>query len=548
MKKAIALILAVVFALSLVACAGSSSGSTEAAKTETATKPSTDTTAATTETAPQVDPAEATKGGTLVIGIRRDNTHDMLNFHLTGAGDDYYYSWPVYESLFRPNAEGGVDPWLLEDYEMHNDELYYLFKVRPGITFSDGTPFDGEALKWNLDHYLEVGQRVVALLPQVTGTELVDDMTVKLNLSEWNSNIPYAYSREPGYMFSPTFYNEHGEEYCAEHPCGTGAFVLTDWTHDVSKTFEKRNDYWGGEVNLDAVKYVVMADMQVASLALMSGDIDVLLAPPTETAVQLQEQGVPIKIAPVKSSDYLLVFNSLNTDGDDPTGNVLVRKAISYAINEEELVEAVWGDFASVRNQFGVGEFFKSDSVQGYPYNPEKAKELLAEAGYPNGFKTELKTEDSAAMVQAVQIIAQYLQEVGIECEITILSGADGNLSEAGWGKGLWLHGSSVYVSASMQMASMFRQGLTGHVLGLTTMERPDDVHEYLMKAMLANSPEEAVAACGEANRLLVDEHCIYDNIAEVATLFAENSYVHNSGIGESFYSVSTLWKCSIEK
>ena len=523
MKKAVALFLALVLAVSMVVFGSNAT--------------------------------EADTEKTLTIGIRVENTHDMLNFHLTGAGDDYYYSWPVYESLFRPNAQGGVDPWLLDSYEMHNDELYYLFHCRPGVTFADGTPFNAEALKWNLDHYLEVGQRVVALLPQVTTTEIVDDMTVRVNLSEWNSNIPYAYSREPGYMFSPTFYNEHGEEYCTEHPCGTGAFTLTEWVRDVSKTFTKRTDYWGGEVKLDTVKYVIMKDMQVASLALMNGDIDVLLAPPPETAVQLQEAGIPIKIAPVKSSDYLLVFNSLNKDkdgndykGDDPTGNVLVRKAISYAIDEATLVEAVWGNFASERNQFGVGEFFKSDKVQGYPYNPEKAKELLAEAGYPNGFEIDLKTEDSAAMISAVQIIAQYLDEVGIKCNITILSGADGNMAEAGWGTGLWLHGSSVYVSASMQMASMFRQGLTGHVLGLTTMMRPDDVNEYLVKAMLAGSPEESVEACGEANHLMVDEYCIYDNIAEVATLFAENSYVQNSGIGEAFYSVSTLWQCTLNK
>jgi len=528
MKKTIALLMALVFAVAVFTGCSETPAETAAPAAEAE--------------------AAATTGGTLNIGIRVENTHDMLNFHLTGAGDDYYYSWPVYESLFRPNAEGGVDPWLLDSYEMHNDELYYLFHCRPGVTFADGTPFNADALKWNLDHYLEVGQRVVALLPQVTGTEKVDDMTVRVNLSEWNSNIPYAYSREPGYMFSPSFYEEHGEEYCTEHPCGTGPFVLTDWTRDVSKTFEKRDDYWGGEVKLDTIKYTIMSDMQVASLALMNGDIDVLLAPPAETALQLKENGVNIKVAPVKSSDYLLVFNSLNESGDDPTGNVLVRKAISYAIDEAALVEAVWGEFATVRNQFGVGEFFKSDKVEGYPYNPEKAKELLAEAGYPDGFECDLKTEDTAALKQAVQIIAQYLDEVGIKCNIEILSGADGNMAEAGWGSGLWLHGSSVYVSASMQMASMFRQGLTGHVLGLTTMLRPDDVNEYLVKAMLAGSPEEAVEACGEANHLLVDEYCIYDNIAEVATLFAENDYVKNSGIGESFYSVSTLWQCTVEK
>ena len=110
--------------------------------------------------------AEATpkKGGTLNIGIKSECVHTMLSFTLTGAGVDYYYSWPVYESLFKPNAEGSVDPWLLEDYTYDKDALTYTFYVRKGVTFSDGTVLDANAVKWNLDHYLEVGAKVQALL------------------------------------------------------------------------------------------------------------------------------------------------------------------------------------------------------------------------------------------------------------------------------------------------------------------------------------------------------------------------------------------------
>ncbi len=487
-------------------------------------------------------------GGTLRIGINTENVHTMLNFTMTGTSDDYYYSWPVYESLFKPNKDGGVDPWLLESYEMDKENLTYTFHVRPGVTFSDGTVLDAEAVKWNLDHYLQVGSKVEALLSSIESVEVIDEMTVVLHLKTWSSILPYAFSRECGYMYSPTFYQEHGDEYCRQHPVGTGPFVMTEWNYDVSKRFEARDDYWGGPVKLDAVEYIIYTDALVAQAALLSGELDVFLAPAPETARSMEASGIEIKTCPVPSSTYMLCFNSLNTIGTDPTGDVRVRKAISHAVDWKTLVEAVWGDYATYRNQFGVGQHFYSDSVIGYEYNPEYSKQLLAEAGYPNGFSIELKTEDSSALVNSATIIQQYLAEVGINANLSVLSGADGNAAEAGWGTGLWVHGSSVYVSAPMQMASMFRQNLSGHVLGLTTMIRPDDVEASLALSVSAASDEEAVAAVGEANRLITDEYNIITNFAETGALFAVNSYVKDSGIGEAFYSVADLANAWLDK
>lgn len=165
-------------------------------------------------------------------------------------------------------------------------------------------------------------------------------------------------SRECGYMFSPTYFQEHGEEYCKSNPCGTGPFVMTDWTYDVSKTFKARDDYWGGEVMLDEVKYIIYTDALVASAALQSGEIDAYLAPDAETASTLEMMGYDVKTCSVKSHTYLLCFNSLNLKGDDPTGNLLVRQAICYAIDADALVEAVWGNYANVRNQFAVRSHF----------------------------------------------------------------------------------------------------------------------------------------------------------------------------------------------
>ncbi len=144
MKKRIACLLALSLAAGLMGGCGGGGSKPE----ETAVQTGAETTKA------LEDAASEKTGGVLKIGVRTESVHTMLNFDLTGAGVDYYYSRPVYESLFKPNESGTVDPWLLEDYSYDVDAMTYTFHVRKGVTFSDGTVLDAEEGKWNRDHYL----------------------------------------------------------------------------------------------------------------------------------------------------------------------------------------------------------------------------------------------------------------------------------------------------------------------------------------------------------------------------------------------------------
>lgn len=531
MKRLLSILLATATALSLLSgCGGNASNANAPEGGSSAQGQST----AEPATGPQ-------KGGVLKIGTNAELNYNMMCFSLTGSSLDYVYSWPIYESLFKPNAQGTVDPWLLESYEQDPAAMTYTFRIRKGIKFSDGSDFNAEACKWNLDHYLEVGAKRTALLGDITGVSIVDDYTVQLQLSKWNSTIPYALSRECGYMFSKLQYETHGDEYCRENPVGTGPFVLKSWTRDVNKVFERNANYWGGEVLLDGVEYTIYSDALVAQAALKSGEIDVYAGMSWEGAVDLEAAGFLIKTSAVKSHVALLCFNALNESGTDPMGNVLVRQAVAHAIDKDALVEAVWHGYAKPTNQFCVGEHYYNSDVKGYNYDVAKAKELLAQAGYPNGFDTVIKTQDSSMQRNAATIMQAFLKEVGINAEVQILSGADGNKAETGWGEGMWFHSSSVYVSVPMQMGSMFRQNLTGGVLGLTTLLRPDDVNDALNRSISAATEDDAVRDIGEANRLLADEYCNILPIAEYPYFYVVSSKVQESGIGEAFYSVASL-------
>lgn len=490
--------------------------------------------------------AFAADGGVLNIGTNREMNYNMMSFSLTGDSLDYVYSWPIYESLFRPNAQGTVDPWLLESVDSDPEAMTYTFHVRPGVTFSDGTPLDAKTVKWNIDHYMQVGARRNALLGSLQSIELVDDMTLKLQLSTWSSIIPTAFSREPGYMFSQLQYETHGDEYCQEHPVGTGPFMLESWERNVNKVFKRNEKYWGGPVALEGVTYTIYNDPLVGQAAMMSGEIDAFAGMAYTGFKPLEDRGYEIAIPPLKSHCSLLVFNSRNVGGNDPTGNLLVRKAISHAINREEVVNAAYLGLAVPSDQFGIGTHYRNEDIVGYPYDPEKAKTLLAEAGFPDGFTTKLMTEAGAANATVLQIIQAHLANVGITADIEIPTGAAGNQAASGWGYGMWYQTSSVYVNVAMQMASMFRQNLTGNILGLATMERPDEVHELLSTAVAAQSDAEAVAAVQEANKLLIDEYAIYLPIAEYAYSYIVSDRIADTGIGATFYSVASLEKAHL--
>ncbi|MVA53840.1 peptide ABC transporter substrate-binding protein [Agrobacterium vitis] len=485
--------------------------------------------------------AKSVEGGTLKIGTSNELNYNMLCFAMTGGPYDYVYSWPIYESLFKPNANGTIDPWLAESVESDAKALTYTIHIRRGVTFSDGSVLNATVVKWNLDHYLKVGAKRVALLGSITSVDVLDDYTVRLVLSKWSSFIPAALSRECGYMFSQQHYEKYGDDYCQQHPVGTGPFVLKEWVRDVSKSFVRNEHYWGGKVLLEAVQYTIYNDSLVGQAALMSDEIDVMIGLGLNGVKTLAANGFDAPIEPLQDHASLLVFNSLNTSNDDPMGNLLVRQAISHAINRKSIIEAAFLGYADIASQFGIGSHFVNKDIVGYDYNVAKAKELLAKAGFPQGFSTKIQAAASDTNKIVLQIMQADLAKVGIQAKIELLTGAASNKAETGWGSGMWYHTSSVYVDVAMQMSSMFPKGLTGGVLGLTTMLRPDDVSDALARAVSSTSDAESVKAVGEANKMMIDTYALYVPIAQYSTIYVLSKRVKGSGIGATFFSVASL-------
>jgi peptide/nickel transport system substrate-binding protein len=485
--------------------------------------------------------ASTVRGGVLNIGVSAEMNYNMLCFAMTGDPMDYVYSWPIYESLFRPNAAGTVDPWLLDSVIADPDNLSYVFRVRQDVIFSDGTRLDASVVKWNLDRYIAVGSKRTELFSSVKSINVLDDYTLKIELLEWNSVIPTALSRESGYMFSQAHYEAHGELYCQLNPVGTGPFKLTNWTRNVGKTFVRNDRYWNGPVQLDRIVYTIYNDALVGQAALMSDEIDVFAGMALTGVKGLARRGFCVSSAALTDHSSLLVFNSLNAKGTDPMGSLLVRQAISHAIDRKPLVDAAYLGYAVVSSQFGIGSHYKTDAISAYPYDPRKAQALLAEAGYPDGFKTQIRAAATGSNKTVLTIMQSYLAAIGIDAGVQLLTGVAANQGATGWGSGMWYQTSGVYIDVAMQMAAIFPEGLTGGALGVTTMLRPPDVSTILKQAVSSRTDAESVKSVQEANELLIDKYAIYMPIAEYSSCYVLNKRVKSSGIGETFYSVATL-------
>ena len=305
--------------------------------------------------------------------------------------------------------------------------------------------------------------------------------------------------------------------------------MLESWERNVKKVFKRNDNYWGGPVHLDGVTYTIYSDPLVGQAAMMSGEIDAFAGMAYTGFKPLADRGLDIAIPALKSHCGLLVFNSVNAGGNDPTGNLLVRKAISHAINVEEVVAAAYLGLATPSTQFGIGTHYRNDDIAGYPYDPEKAKALLAEAGYPNGFTTKLMTEAGAANSTVLQVIQAHLANVGITADIEIPTGAAGNQAASGWGYGMWYQTSSVYVNVAMQMASMFRQNLTGNILGPPRCSAPTRCTRCCPPPLPPSRTRKRLRRSREANKLLIDEYAIYVPIAEYAYSYIVNKRVKDS-------------------
>jgi len=374
-------------------------------------------------------PCPASAGGTIIVGRGADaNSLDPpegQSFEAIKCSD-----WS-FDGLVRFDGNTQkIVPALATSWDISDDGLVWTFKLRKGVKFHDGTPFNADAVVFSFErqrnkshpYYQKTFARWGAKFAQVKLTKKIDDYTVQIILKKpapaMLVNLPFYI----GYIVSPTAVKKDKEGF-RNHPVGTGYFKFVKWVKDDYIEYEANKDYWDGPPKVDRLIVKVIPDNEVRLLALKKGEIHFAYGIDYTHFADI-EKNPNIKLYNTTTLGIqCIAMNAQKKPFDD----VRVRRALNYAINTKRIFQTVfYGYGLKAKQVIPPGWLGHNPDIPDYEYNPEKAKKLLAEAGYPNGFKTDIISWTNPrpycpAPRDEVTLVKSDLKKIGIDVDIKMM-------------------------------------------------------------------------------------------------------------------------------
>ena len=325
-----------------------------------------------------------------------------------------------YEGLFGFDKDMTLIPVLAEGYEVSKDGLVYTVKLKKGIKFHDGTDFKADAVKANFDRVTNPDNKLkrYGLYNNIGKTEVVDDYTAKITLKTPFSAFINQLAHPSGIMISPTALKKYGKD-IAFNPVGTGPFKFVEWKPTDYLKVAKNENYWRkGLPKVDTITWKPVIDSNSRAAMMQTSEAHFMFPVPYEQAETLKAKP---DLELTASPSIVLRYLSMNTQ-QKPFDNPKVREAIAYAINKEALAKVAFSGYAAPAEGVVPPGVEYNVKLGPWPYDVAKAKKLMAEAGYPNGFETELWSAYNHSVAQKVtQFLQQQLGQIGIRAKITLL-------------------------------------------------------------------------------------------------------------------------------
>lgn len=392
------------------------------APTPTGAAPPPEATPTTQVAATPTPEEEAPKqGGTLVISLGTD-VPVFDSAYCTGLSNLGIVDL-VSELLVRINPTGGepkVLPVLAESWEQSADGETWTFKLREGVMFHDGTPFNAEAVKFNIERILdpETKAGVAGSFRVIKSVEVVDEYTVAMTTDGPFAALPSLLTYAPMAMNSPTQVQNLGNEDYRTAPVGTGPFKFVHHIKGQEVLLEANEDYWGGAPYLDAIAMRPIPDTPARLLALEAGDAQVVYhVPPRDAQRYIDDPSLGIEVLTPPPQRLILVGMNVQWG---PLQDVRVRQALNYAVDEHAIVDSIFVGLAEPTDSPLPPASLCYKSTKDYAYDPDTARELLAEAGYPDGFEVTLHYGPGRYLLdtEVVEAVQSYLGEVGVDVEV----------------------------------------------------------------------------------------------------------------------------------
>jgi ABC-type transport system substrate-binding protein len=365
-------------------------------------------------------PAGAQDSSTLVIASGTDI--ENTNIHVVTSSPSFSVLEHIYEPLFSMSEAGVLEPLLAESIEATGDTTY-LITLKQGISFSDGTPFNAEAVKANLDYVLNTDNAAPFRFLLVVGgqpaeVEVVDEYTVEITTSVPFAPVPAHLSHGALAMISPAALEEGGD-FLATNAIGTGPYVLETWDRAEQVVLTRNADYWGEAPELETLVFRVVPEAGARLVEVEAGTVDVAVRVPPADIPRLEANpDITVEITPGLRTIYIF-FNTTAAPFDD----VRVRQAVNYAVDKQAIVESLFEGAARVSDAPFAPAIFGYSAQTPYEYNPERARELLDEAGIEEGATLVLyhPTERYPQDALVADAVRSQLAEIGLNVELRTL-------------------------------------------------------------------------------------------------------------------------------
>ncbi len=355
----------------------------------------------------------------LVLGMPLEPPHLDPTAGAAAAIDEVVYA-NLFEGLTRVGPSGEVLPALAESWIVSDDGKTYTFKLHTGVKFHDGSDFTADDVKFSLDRARAADSTNAqkGLFAAIDTVEAVDPATVKVTLKNPQGSFLYNLGWGDAVIVAPESAAANKEK-----PVGTGPFKFDNWAKGSAISIVRNPDYWGEPAGLDRAEFRIVPDAAAAIPALLSGDVQAFPNFNVGDALPQVQSDPRFKVA-IGSTEGETILSTNNRKA--PFDNLKVRQAIAHAIDRKAIIDGASSGLGTpIGSHFSPANKAYVDLTGTYPHDIAKAKELLKEAGFENGFSATLKLPPVAYARDGGQIVASQLREIGVDLEIVPVEWAD---------------------------------------------------------------------------------------------------------------------------
>ncbi len=400
--------------------------------------------------------------GKVVVSVPQDP--DFLDPHKASASGTYEMMFNVFEGLLKPDSTGNAVPAVAQSYSVSEDGLTYTFTLRDGVKFHNGNPVTMDDVLYSLNRLKgTVDEKALSsdfenFIESITA---LNEKTVEIRLNKINSDFLGKFTA----AILPKDNADHNK-----NPIGTGPFKFVEYAPGQRVVIAKFEDYWkNGVPSLDEVEFRIITENQASLMSFMAGEVQML---PRADAIQADLLRDRFNL--VSAAQNMVQLMTMNI-ARKPFDDIKVRQAVNYAIDKDEIIDIVANGYGSKlgSNMSPIMKKYYQEGLEDYyATNLEKARELLSEAGYPNGFNTTIAVPSNYQFhIDTAQVISEQLKKVGINCSIEQIE----------WG--VWLD--KVYAKREYDMTII---GLTGKLSAYDILKRY--MSDYSRNFMNYSNPE----------------------------------------------------------